>query len=194
MKTNGFFITLAIMAWSITATAQSDSSGIYLTATDFQNKVLSYAIDCSTEKHVIRLNDMSAYTTIIHNGEKIKLAKDRIYGAKLCSGKTYRWVKRVEYEVLNPNDQLLLYRHEVVSTAKNYVAPKYFFSTGADSQLVDLAKANLKNAFPASHKFHDELDKYFKDDKSLLEFDDYHSQYKLVRIFLQASDGMQIEQ
>ena len=59
---------------------------------------------------------------------------------------------------MNPNETLLLYKVEIMQ--KKATAPKvysYYFSKDATSPLQDLTKVNLKAAFPANHKFHDEL-------------------------------------
>lgn len=120
--------------------AQKDSSGVYLTAYDFSVKKLSYAINCKTEKHKIKLNDFFGkdYITVIHNSIKYNLSKDSVFGFKTCDGNTYRLADKVEYTVLNPNDTLLFYQFTPLSTPKNPREPVYKFSTGSSSVLQDL--------------------------------------------------------
>jgi hypothetical protein len=187
MRSNAIFSSTVIlfMLTFINVNAQTDSSGVYTTASDFRNKVLSYAVNCKSDKHALHINDFSDKATLnfVHNGQKVKISKDKIYGVKLCSGVTYRIVNKVDYAVLNPEDNLLIYKLERASTPKNPIPLKYFFSVDATGALQALTKLNLKNAFPTNHKFHDELERDFKDDNSLTEYDTYHKQYKLVRLF-----------
>ena len=58
----------------------------------------------------------------------------------------------------------------------------YYFSTNVSAALQDLTKANLKAAFPNNHKFHDALDANFKEDKELINYDDFHKMYKVNRL------------
>ncbi len=189
MKSGNLLLALGLLLLAGTLSAQTSTSGIYLTAADFQQKRLQNTINADATNIIdgIRLNGASAFITVIRNGEKTRIAKDGIYGVRLRTGQTYRLVDRVAYEVLNPDDDLLLYRWETVSSAKNPIPPRYFFSAGADGQLSDLTTANLKKAYPDRHAFHDALDQYFTSGRSLLQFDDFHRQFKLVRLFVQSS-------
>ncbi len=99
---------------------------------------------------------------------------------KTANGETYRFFGNKDYQVMNPNEMILLYKVEVMQTKAT--APKvysYYFSRDASSPLQDLTKANLKAAFPTNHKFHDELDANFKADSELTAYDSFHKMYKV---------------
>lgn len=63
-------IAILVVTGTLTLTqnsqAQTDSSGIYKTASDFQNKKLSYAINYKTEKHKIK-------SSMLFNNDQIKV-------------------------------------------------------------------------------------------------------------------------
>lgn len=168
-------VTLMLLA-TYHLSAQKDSSGIYKTAEDFQQRKLSYAINCKTEKHKINPN-------LIFNGDEVKvkhkgvtymLKKDEVFGYRDCKSEEYKFVNNVEYSILNPTEPLLLYFYQhPAHSAKNVdqYPPMYFFSKDATSSLQALTKENLKTAFPDYHKFHDALDANFKSDSQLYSYD-----------------------
>ncbi|MDP2421347.1 hypothetical protein [Sediminibacterium sp.] len=164
--------------------AQKDSSGIYKTAEDFQQRKLSYAINCKTEKHRINPNVLfkGSEVKIKHMGTTYIFKKSEVFGYRACDGKEYKFVNNNEYTILNPGEPLILYffQHTAHSpkTARDY-PPMYYFSKDATSPLKELTKTNLKAAFPDNHKFHDELDSNFKDDKELFAYDNFHKMSKL---------------
>jgi len=49
--------------------------------------------------------------------------------------------------------------------------------------LRELTKLNLKKAFPNDHAFHDALDAQFKEDKELINYDEFHKMYKVNRVY-----------
>ena len=56
MKTISVRMIIILTVICLGANAQKDSSGVYLNATDFMQRKLSYAINCKTEKHKINPN------------------------------------------------------------------------------------------------------------------------------------------
>jgi hypothetical protein len=189
MKKN--FISAALICTSFVfafnASAQKDSSGIYKTATDFSSKKLSLAINCKTESHKIKINDIFSQEkiTVVHDGKSYDFKKSDIYGYKLCNGETFRFSGNRDYQVMNPDEVILLYKVEVMQTKAQ--APKvytYYFSKHAASPLQELTKANLKAAFPTNHKFHDGLDADFKSDSELTAYDSFHKMYKVNHILM----------
>ena len=171
-----------------TVMAQKDSSGIYKSGSDFQQKKLSYAINYKTEKHKINDNLLfkDADIKVKHNGKTYLLKKDNTYGYRSTKGEDFRFVNRKEYKILTPGEPLIIYtyRHSSNSTKGtiNYVS-EYFFSTDVFSTPLVLTKENLKAAFPSNHKFHDALDSQFRSDEELYAYDDFHKVYKLNQIF-----------
>ena len=183
-KINSFILLTGSLLTSSTIMAQKDSSGIYKTASDFQQKKLSYAINYKTEKHKIKDNILfnDSEIKVKHNGQTYTLDKNSTYGFKNTKGEVFRFVDRKEYRILNPGEPLLIYVYKHLShspkEAQKY-PPMYYFSTDASAIPQDLTKANLKAAFPDNHKFHDALDAQFKNDDELYTYDSFHKMYKL---------------
>lgn len=94
--------------------------------------------------------------------------------------------KEKGYTVLNTGDPITIYKYVHAAhspkEAEKY-APKYFFTTSSSDVLQELTKMNLKKAFPDNHAFHDALDVNFKEDKELINYDDFHKMYKLCRVY-----------
>jgi hypothetical protein len=94
--------------------------------------------------------------------------------------------KEKGYTVLNPGEPITIYKYQHPShspkEAEKY-APKYFFTTSSANVLKELTKMNLKKAFPNDHAFHDALDVNFREDKELINYDDFHKMYKLNRVY-----------
>ena len=183
-KFNRFIMLVSGLLTFSTVIAQKDSSGIYKTADEFQQRKLSYAINYKTEKHKIKNNLLfnNAEIKVIHAGETYTLLKNETYGFRSTKGEEFRFVDNKEYKILNPGEALLMYvyKHPAHSPkeAEKY-SPMYFFSTNASSAPQSLTKANLKAAFLNNHKFHDALDTQFKSDRELYAYDKFHKMYKL---------------
>ena len=168
--------------------AQKDSSGIFKTAQDFQERKLSYAINYKTGKHKIKDNFLFNGDKIVvkHQKETYTLQKGSTYGYKNTRGEVFRFVDNKDYRVLNPDEDLLIYvyQHPVHAPKEAYkYRPMYFFSRDAVSAPQPLTKANLKAAFPDHHKFHDALEQNFKGDAELTTYDDFHRMYKLNWVY-----------
>ena len=187
-KTNFFLMTVsAILTFSSTM-AQKDSSGIYNTASDFQQQKLSYAINYKTEKHKINDNLLfkDAEIKVKHDGKTYLLNKDNTYGYRSTKGEDFRFVNRKAYKILNPGESLIIYAYWHPSNSTKgtiHFISDYYFSTDASSIPLALTKGNLKTAFPTNHKFHDALDTQFRSDEELYVYDDFHKVYKLNRIY-----------
>ena len=185
MKKLNYAIMLAINILALsTAMAQKDSSGIYKTADDFRQRKLQYAINYKTEKHKIKNNLLfnDAELKVKHAGETYTLLKSETYGYRSTKGEEFRFVDNKEYRILNPGQDLLIYGYKHPSHSPKEIEkypPMYYFSTDASSAPQSLTKANLKAAFPDSHKFHDALDAQFKSDKELHDYDRFHKMYRL---------------
>lgn len=167
--------------------AQNDSSGIYLTAVDFQQQKLAYTINCKTEKHKIRLNDFfnKPYLIVKHNDTAVKLYKKDIFGYRFCSGEVYRTKGKQEYQVLNYKEQgIIIYRRNVTKppSGKTNVT-NFYFSKDAFSPVQKLTKKNLKEAFPGNQRFHEQIDAGFKYNTELASFDKFHSMYSINWIY-----------
>lgn len=184
---------LLTLTLSQTTSAQKDSSGIYKTAEDFQNRKLSYAINYKTEKHKIKDNILFNADKIVvkHKGETYMLVKRETYGFKNTRGIVFRFVDSKDYKVLNTGEPILIYVYDnTVHSGKNASNKpyqwEYYFSKDAISPPQSLTLPNVKAIFPENHKFHDALDAQFKSDKELYAYDSFHKMYKLNWIYRNA--------
>lgn len=188
MKRNQFkIIAIAALFFTLNAHAQKDSSGIYKTAEDFQNRKLSYAINYKTEKH--RINDNLLFNEsgikVRHQGMLYSMKKKETYGYRDTKGIDYRFMDNKAYKILNSNRSLNLYVFQSLSNPNKGTAvyiPRYYFSKDLTSAPQSLTKENVKSAYPNNHKFHDAIDASFTDDKELAQYDSFHKMYKLNHI------------
>ncbi len=182
MKTR--YILLSLFSLT-TLFAFAQNSGVYLSASDFASGKLKYEINCSTEKHKIKLNEFleKPYITVFHDNKSHELQKKEIFGYKDCNGSVYRFVEQHHYVVVNPTENILLYKHVIVASKNQQEAIHYFFSNGSAGNVQELTLTNLKSTFPENHKFHDALDSNFKSDGDLAEYDSFHKIYKVNRLY-----------
>lgn len=189
MKKNIFLLTaIGLLATSLNATAQKDSSGIYQTADDFRNHNLSYAINYKTEKH--KINDWlfldASQVKVKHHDTTYTLDKSSIYGYKNTTGEVFRFVDNTAYEIMNPDEELLLYKHTAPSDVKANPTKReeehYYFSKDAISSPVDLTIDNLKKAYRDNSKFLALIDKYFKTDQQLMSYNAKQKTYTLNQL------------
>jgi len=166
--------------------ASAQSSGVFLSASDFASGKLAYEINCSTEKHKIKLNEFlnKDYITVVHDKQPHNLKKKEIFGYKDCNDLTYRFVGDSHYVILNPTEEILLYKHIIEASKNQKAAIHYYFSLSGNGEVQTLTLTNLKKAFPDNHKFHDALDAEFKSDDELVTYDSFHKTYKLNRLYV----------
>lgn len=189
MKTIISFLTvIGLLAFSLNASAQKDSSGIYQTADDFRNHKLSYAINYKTEKH--KINDFLLFDAtqvkVKHHGTTYILDKSATYGFKSTTGEVFRFVNNDTYRILNPDEDILLYLHttqdDLLKNPTRKVDEHYYFSKEAAGSLVDLTIDNLKKAFRENSKFLASIDRYFEKDEQLVSYDTKRKIYTLNRL------------
>lgn len=171
---------------SVGSFAQVDSSGIYLSASDFKAGKLTYAINCKTEKHKIKLNEFpgKSFITVIHKKKSYKLMKADLFGYRDCDGIVYRIVGNDhDYAIVNPKENILLYVLQTPGSKGTPAQTYYFFSISAEGEVFDLSLFNLKKAVPDNHKFHDLLDAEFGNGGDLARYDSFHKVYKVNRIY-----------
>lgn len=178
------FLSGSLMAFAFLANAQKDSSGIYNTADDYKARRLTYAINYKTEQH--KINDYlflnASQVKVKHEGKTYLLDKNKIYGYRSTKGQDFRFVGNQTYEILNPGEAILLYKHtEAVTNPKSTfpAGPHYYFTAEVAQMPIALTIENLKQAFPKDHSFHDALDQNFKKDEDLTSYDRFHKMYKV---------------
>lgn len=184
MKTIKMILNIVFALVSLNAFSQE--SGVYMSASDFATGKLTYAIDCSTEKHKIKLNEFlnRGYITVIHNNVPNKLVKKEIFGYKDCDGVAYRFINDGHFIILNPSEEILIFKHTKGASKNQQAVTHYYFSIVGSDTVARLTLGNLKKLFPDNHKFHDALDAAFKSDDELAGYDSFHKMYKVTHIYV----------
>lgn len=168
--------------------ARQDSSGVYLTPTDFQNQKLAYAINCEARKPKIKFARFSlrSYIKVIRNDSTYTLSKDKIFGYHDCKGNSFRFIDGKSYTILNPTGYILLYMYGVPNHHEEIV--DYRFSRGADGVVMELSKENLKKAFPENRDFQQKIDQIFGSRLELTAYDEGHRMYVVNWLYARVKD------
>ncbi|MHB9143690.1 MAG: hypothetical protein ACYC25_17670 [Paludibacter sp.] len=169
----------------------AQKSGVYTSYADYKIGKMEYGIDCTTEKHKIKLNDFwgKDYITVVHEGESYDLKKAEIWGFELCDNSIVRFQGKQDFKV-SDKGALWIYAKETVAVTagKNSYSKaitKYYFSKDGDGEIKELTLLNVKGAYPDNHMLHDVIDGQFQSDASLGVFDEFHKHYK-INHFLEA--------
>ena len=166
--------------------AQTRSSGIFRTAKDFESGKLEYAIQCDSQSHKINTDVLFKRNRVIvrHEGKTYKIDKNSVYAVRYCSGAVERLYQKKVYPMVNPGEDILLYKVFTASMGKSQPAQtKWYFSKDASSLIQPLTISNLVAAFPDNHAFHDALMAEFKTDSELPRYDDAHKMIRINRLY-----------
>ena len=112
MKTQTFIVVSFMILKSTFIFSKQDSSGIYLTASDYMEHKLSFSINCKTQKHKIRAEKIihAKEITIKHGDSTYTYPKDSVYAIKYCDGSISRIYNNSSYPLINPNEKIWVYR------------------------------------------------------------------------------------
>jgi hypothetical protein len=116
------FTLSALLICSLNSSAKSPS-GVYMTASDFMNKKLSY------EKAKIHLNNSVlelSYLTVIDHEKKVKLNKRDVYGFVDANNKSYRFNNNSEYQIAEAGNITIYLQMEKVAQGKGYKVKKNY--------------------------------------------------------------------
>lgn len=80
-----------------------------------------------------------------------------------------------QYILLNPCEEILLYKH-VVKESK-WTTYSYYFSKDLESPVLKLTKENLKKSYKDDVDFNKKLDEVFTNDRQLAGFDTLYNMY-----------------
>ncbi len=197
MRPKTLLISLVIFAACMSAIGTrvlaqtSRTSGVYLTAADYQNGRLGFEGDCASKAHKLEVHDVwnKPYIDVKHDSEKHRYSKSDVFGFRACDGRDYRFGSKLEYQILEPKELYIYGREISVSQGRTYrTVHEYYFSVGANGQIQSLAVGNLKQAFPQNHLFHDWLDATFGAGQDVAEYDEFHKMFKVNRLLI-ASRG-----
>ncbi|MGZ3865495.1 MAG: hypothetical protein ACXVC6_02175 [Bacteroidia bacterium] len=176
-----FLVKMVLFADEIYA---QPARGIYLNASDFILNKLSYA-SVSDKNCKIKIRALSFHKSIkIVCGDSVMhISKDSVYGYRDRENISHRFYNKVVYEVLNPREDILLYRIMISGKTKYEEAVfNYYFSKNAHAAVLPLTLGNIETSFGENKLFIDFIETYFKTDEELVEFDPLHKKYKLNRL------------
>jgi hypothetical protein len=185
MKNSFFLLACACLFGLPPVSAQTDCSGVYLTAHDFLTGNLAYARISSNGPYSSGDDLLTCKRVVIRNtGAPSTIDRKDVYAVKCCDGKIVRIYHDGCYTFLNAGEYILLYKVVLNPVCKGNVSrTKYYFSKSAGGDVEELTEANLKAAFPDNDKFTDALDTGFRGDADLCAYDNVHKCYKLNRIY-----------
>ena len=168
------------------ATAQTTgTSGVYLTAADYENGRLQFQGDCGLHKLEQHHFLNKPYIDVTHDSEKRRYAKSDLFGFRSCDGRDYRFSSSLEYQILEAKELYIYGRDIVVNQGRtNRTGREYYFSVGPNGQVQALTLENLKQAFPDNHRFHDWLDATVGRGQTPSEYDDFHKRFKINRLLI----------
>jgi hypothetical protein len=185
MKILSFLLVCGCLFGLLPVSAQTDCSGVYLTASDFLTGNLAYA---SMSSHGPNLSGDDLLTckrvVVRSNGASSTIDRKAVYAIKCCDGKIVRIYHEGCYTFLNPGEYILLYKVVENPCSKGDISrTKYYFSKSAGGDIEALTVANLKAAFPDNDKFTDAVEVEFRGEADLCAYDNTHKCYKLNRIY-----------
>lgn len=172
------------LAVGISATNQITprTSGVYMTAADFENHRLSFDGDCGSKAHKLELHNVlnNTHVDVTHGSEKHRLAKSDIFGFRACDGHDYRFATNLEYQTLEAKEIYIYARDVTASQGKGFqITREWFFSAGSAGPILPLSLEKLEQAFPGNLRFHDSLHATFAAGQSLAQYDDAHKTFKI---------------
>ena len=178
----------SMFAGGALATAQtSRTSGVYVTAGDYQNGKLGLEGDCGSKAHKLKIHDVvnKPYIDVTHESEKRRYSKDELFGFRACDGREYRFGSKLEYQILETKKLYIYARDFWVNQGRtNRTVREYYFSVGASGPIQELTMENLKKAFPENHRFHDWLDATFGGGQDPTAYDEFHKMFKVNRLLI----------
>src|SRR6516162_9457315 len=184
-----FLVVLAAFMFSpaTSALATPETSGVYLTAADYQEGRLAFEGDCGSKTHKLELHDVlnKPYVDVTHESEKRRYSKSDLFGFRACDGRDYRFASNFEYQILESREMFIYARGIPVNYGKGYrTIQEYYFSVGPEGEVLPLTLENLKQALPNNHRFHDSLDATFGPGREPREYDEFHKMFKVNRLLM----------
>ena len=181
MPLRSILLPLLLSVFTDSASVQRSvprTSGVYLTAADYDEGRLTSEGDCGSKDHKLKLHDVfnKSYIHVTHGTETTRYAKIDLFGFRACDGKDYRFVSNQEFRILEAKE-LYIYTERVGSG--RFVHERYHFSKGSNGTVLPLTRENLKDAFPDNHAFHESLDQTFGTKKDLAQYDRFHKMFKV---------------
>jgi hypothetical protein len=152
--------------------------GIYLNGGDFRKNEISPSKKCKIKIHE------SPYRPIVqlkYQDTICSYKKDSIFGYIDSHGSTFRFYKKLIYTIINPKENILIYKREVDSgNPKDFrTNTVYYFSKDEKSDILPLNVTNVLNAFNENERFTDLIETHFRSNADLLTYDGVHLKFKI---------------
>jgi hypothetical protein len=182
-STSNIFSLLVLIITNLSFAQKNNSSGIFLNASDFiSNKITSCKV--IGKKYKFRPNNIfyPSLISVTIGDSTFKYKKNSIFGYKTKNNIYYRFFNDEAYEIVNPNEAILIYKKTFFTGYKTNQVTKYFFSISADAVIYPLTKINLKKATIGDSLLHAQLDSLFKNDEELITYDPCNKAFKLNRL------------
>lgn len=181
-------ILLPLLLSALTASASPQrsvprTSGIYLTAADYDEGRVTSEGHCGSKDHKLELHDVlhKSYIHVTHGTETVRYAKSDLFGFRACDGKDYRFVSNQEYRILEAKE---LYIYEQRVGNGRVVREVYYFSKGSNGTVLPLTRENLKHTFPDNQAFQESLDQMFGAKRDLAQYDRFHKMFTVNRLLI----------
>jgi hypothetical protein len=178
-------LALLIAPAAFSKTGPAKTSGVYLTATDYQAGRLAFAGDCGSKEHKLELHDVlhKSYIHVTHGSDKRKYAKADLFGFRACNGKDYRFATNLEYLILE-NKDLYIYAQDIWKQhgKVGYTERAYYVSAGPSGDIVPLTMENLKRIVPDNQKFQSLVDRAFGPAAKGAQLAEYDKTRKMFRL------------
>lgn len=173
---NIIILTASFLCFFIAASCQP-VTGIFLTEKDFLEGKLAFVAPCKIQ---VRSSSPNKLIRIKCADTTRFLHKDSVYGYQDRSHVTFRLFQKIAYALINPREEIRLYKIQTVNSTKYEPAfTSYFFSRSAGSAIYPLTIDNILKAFPDNKRFSELVELKYRNDSELMEFDTYHNKYKL---------------
>ncbi len=183
MNQYSLLISICLCA-HLTLVAQIKARGLFCTADDFRRNQLCYSgTEVKIRIHeVIKKNRVSVTT----RDSAFTLLKKQLFGYRDPSGHDYRFFQNESYFILNPGEEILLYkRTKGTGLRDSPLTDTYFFSKTTDSEILPLTLYQLRLAFSDNPEIENQIAFYFRSDEELIQFDPLKKQFKLNQLLQQ---------
>ncbi len=192
MKTTLFNAIIILFVFTSKTIAQDTTvtSGIFLTAKDFQHNKLIQEVDCENDKAKFKTNKFFSKSSfdVLYKGKSITYKKKNIYAYRNCDNKVWRFYNDKEYQILEISDLYIYSARKIVMDGGIIEEePLYYFSSTSNGDIKKLTLANLKLTFPTNQVYQNMLDSEFMNDTKIYRYDVIHKMYKVNYLLIQSN-------
>lgn len=162
--------------------------GIYKNESSYLQNKYSEEVNLNnvTKIHINEIFNTN-YIVISKENSKYQIPKDSVFAYVKNNGVKYRLYKGEEYEILNSNQPITLYKklHRVINNNKGVsYHTRYFFSLNNSTEIRPLTLSDLKSKCEGQYdNFITYVELYFRHDGELFEYDHTHKKHKINHLF-----------